>query len=686
MKIVNVLAKNFRSYPTLNWSIASNGLHLIDGKNLDTGRSNMVGKSTLIDSIAYALFGFLPKWGSVRGGQVDNVIMRGEESCSVTVTVENNNDTYKITRRRGKSAGLSILKNGVDVPGKVADLDNRIPEMIGLTSDQFLLSVYMSQKRNQSFFSMSDTERTDLLSKSAGLANLDKALEKAKDVKSTLQTEIDKSNGKIEALEAQVAKHPIILSQIDSEIDALMAQYAEVQNAYAEAKVKTEDKLKALDAYIGEQLKHKNESLTQDKSEILSQGDEIDKTISSLNDSLSKAPVLDSKYDEVILLAKKALDDAEKFNYSVFKLESDNDKHRDNYYGELANAKNALEGQCDHCGQSLPEEKRNSAHESHVSKANSYLALIKSVPPRLNIETFHENYKMALKTKSDAQTEIALKYGSLNDQIKMEVLKKSKNDSTLRTIDLNYKNEVAEIQRFYNDQKNQIEKDLNNILAQVPLVESKMEQADKHKAKTLESMREDNTRLQESKQRQTSLLSQMDEALDLIDLFGPKGYRTICFDGLISRISERASDLLYVMTDGLYSTRVDQVGETSKGQAKMILRPVITKGGQDVPEDDLSGGAEAMVNLAYDVALAEAISDTNCLFLDEALDGLDSIGKEAALNLLEEVARTRAVYLIDHTDQIKSAIQNVIMVENREGKSRLVSSEEESQDLSQACS
>ena len=136
MKIVSVQAKNFRSYPELSWALPESGLFLIDGRNLDTGRSNMVGKTTLIDSIIYAIYGYLPKWGGPKGGPVDAVIRRGQVSCRVEVILQHAGKEIRIIRER--PAKLVVFVNQERLDGKISDLDSRIPELVGMTAGQVI--------------------------------------------------------------------------------------------------------------------------------------------------------------------------------------------------------------------------------------------------------------------------------------------------------------------------------------------------------------------------------------------------------------------------------------------------------------------------------------------------------------------------------------------------------------------
>jgi DNA repair exonuclease SbcCD ATPase subunit len=169
----------------------------------------------------------------------------------------------------------------------------------------------------------------------------------------------------------------------------------------------------------------------------------------------------------------------------------------------------------------------------------------------------------------------------------------------------------------------------------------------------------------------TQAKADYDLALDLVEIFGPKGYRAVCFDGLIEKISDRAGQLLGVMTEGLYGTRLEQMGQDSKGNQKLILKPVIIKNASEVPLDDLSGGAEERVALAYDIAVAEAAGEGMPLLLDEVLSALDAVGKSEAMALLEEVSKTRPVLVIDHSSEFKAMFSQTIKVVYQQEESRL---------------
>lgn len=620
----------------------------------------MVGKTTLLDSIAWALYGYLPKWGGPKGGPADAVIKRGEDKCSVTVTLQNSSDLYEITRQR--PVKLTVKKNGIVQEGKTSDLDKRIPEMIGMNDNQFLLCVYMPQNRTTSFFGMSDSDRTNLLSTVAGLDEMNKALDRAKAEKNAIQYEMAALSGKMLILEDNVKSFPERKIYYQDKILAAQKQHQDAIDKYN---------------YIAGDAEREMDRLSKEASHniqgiILTTDQEIsshDTEIRSLREKekdlraeLISSPEVPAEFLEAVTLAKKALSEAESFNRSRYEAMRENERLQHKIKDELDMMDAAVNGRCNHCNQDLPSADRERAALRHMQNARSFETKMTKIPQEIDLEPL----KSAVESSVAALNKVKSQFDERPNQIGKEI------SSIL--------SKIASEEAMSNMKRSSSRREIDSIRVKSELDIGKIsqilkeDQADIDSAlKSIDQLKEGLSQLESREEIETQNYKQvkdeifnaqvkLDETLDLIDLFGPKGFRTVCFEDLITRISDRAGQLFSIMTDGLYSTRIEQSGETGKGEHRVTLTPVITRGGVEVPQDDLSGGAEATATLNYDVAISEAIADNSPLFLDEALDGLDALGKSEAIRLLEEVARTRPVFLIDHTDSIKSSVQNVIQI------------------------
>ncbi|NLR90877.1 AAA family ATPase [Flammeovirga agarivorans] len=144
------------------------------------------GKSTLLDAITLALFNRIPRMSSKMTGdfmeQTGSILTRGEISAMTEVDFEVLENNVPVTYRskwtlstvsRGKRRGqindyhmevwnLESNKQISDKKGKVPELNEKL---IGLSFDQFVKSVMLSQGQFTAFLSANEKDRSALLEK-----------------------------------------------------------------------------------------------------------------------------------------------------------------------------------------------------------------------------------------------------------------------------------------------------------------------------------------------------------------------------------------------------------------------------------------------------------------------------------------------------------------------------------------
>jgi DNA repair exonuclease SbcCD ATPase subunit len=671
MKILEVRAKNFRSYSGLHWKLRDNGLVLIDGLNTENGRSNMSGKTTLLDSAFWGLFGYLPKWNGPKGGPVDAVIKRGEASCQVSVTFENEGHVFVIERSR--PARLKLTRDGLPVDGKSADLDQRAQAYLGLSPAQFLLSVYISQDRTSSFFTMGDSERANLLSVIAGLENLNITLERVKEEKKGVGDKLQRVMGAISILSASFGALPVEkqqaeqkLSELEKSIDDLRLSLAAAA-ALAEAS-KTLERENLVGRLVNEEM-----SFFVKLGELNEDFARTTKSRSALNLAMLEEPKVEAEIEFALTSLTQQVIDGEAFNAEVDRTEAKNLRIKDGIGKALADAEKVRGGSCGTCGQNLPHWDHQEAMRPFVEHATKLSLQLQDVPAKVDLAPLR-------LSKEDAQRRFYARKAELDaipNQVKAQIKALDEKASLLQRESVSMERSFLLLKESLLREMRAVDESKSSEVAAIEHTLSSMAHSLEHTKGDLIRIERQEKDLKEklaaNEAEAAAINRKLDELLDLIDLFGPKGLRTIYFDDIIQRIGARAGQLFSVMTDGAYSTRIDQEGETAKGETRLILRPVITKGGLQVPQDDLSGGARRMAMLAYDIAVSESVADTNTLFLDEALDGLDAQGKAEAMKLLEEVSKTRSVYIVDHTSEIRAAVQDVIQIQYTKGSSSLES-------------
>jgi DNA repair exonuclease SbcCD ATPase subunit len=638
------------------------GLTLIDGPN-------GVGKSNLLDAWFWCRYGWLPKWEGPKGGRADAVIRRGFEKTKVTSIEQIGRDEITIERQRPHK--LTVWKNGEKL--KACSQDD-LEKILGMSPERCLICVYLAQKRKRTFFSMSDAERMELLSTVAGLEELDRALEKAKGLKATRQNDVTSLEGKVQLATEwlQEFPHKIAIakerydkadeaameagrksSQIDHNCSVLIQEH---QSAYLSAskqiKSETEKVTSALGADI---LKFMNEHRAIQEQMKLSPKPEPElfTRLASTRDQLQKHEALVRERDRI---------------------KDGNLKLLEKIQRELDEMVRSKDGKCGKCSQSLPTWELQVVASNHLKKAQEYEAQIR---PEIQVddslkEMIETEVKWAEEALAKRKAELEILPRQLESQASASLSNYQKLVSEQKSVQSKMEMEISTLERKMLVEVDSLDREMTEAKRTHFESHSAMERAEEDLQNIKKEQASKVATVSELKDKLTETASLLDEALDLIEIFGPKGYRSVCFDGLIQRISDRAGQLISILSDGVYSTYLEQVGSDSKGNQKMVLLPVILRSGQQVYTDDLSGGFEDRVALAYDLAVSEAAGDGLPLLPDEVLKGLDAQGKVEAMSLLEEVAKTRPVLVIEHTTEMKAMFHQVIKITHENDQSHLV--------------
>ena len=90
----------------------------------------------------------------------------------------------------------------------------------------------------------------------------------------------------------------------------------------------------------------------------------------------------------------------------------------------------------------------------------------------------------------------------------------------------------------------------------------------------------------------------------------------------------------------------------------------------------LSGGEHRCLSLAVDFAVIDVLEtmfgfSLNPIMLDEPFDSLDAANRDRVVDLLEQLAVNRQIWVVDHAAESKAAFSNTVRVEKRNGISAL---------------
>ena len=147
---------------------------------------------------------------------------------------------------------------------------------------------------------------------------------------------------------------------------------------------------------------------------------------------------------------------------------------------------------------------------------------------------------------------------------------------------------------------------------------------------------------------------------------------------LRSTIIENTCVYLSKTTNALLDKHFDaeiRIGLISAESDKIEVS--IMKDGNQCSYTQLSKGQRQLLKLSFGVSVMQAISnhsgvDFNCLWFDEALDGMDDNTKAKAFGLLDSIARNHdSVFVVEHSDSFKSLFSNRIDVKLVNGESQV---------------
>ena len=190
--------RNFMSYSSIS-------LDLGDWKLVCLSGTNGSGKSSLLDSITWAL------WKKARTNHSDQLIRLGEREMAVNLLFQMDDNIYRVMRNvqktdRGSQSSLELhVLNGTDfscLTGKgVDETQKKINEIMKMDYQTFINSSFILQGRVDEFTTKTPVERKKILSEILGLDIYDKLRDEAKNQRDLTQNKIDLIDGEIGFLE-----------------------------------------------------------------------------------------------------------------------------------------------------------------------------------------------------------------------------------------------------------------------------------------------------------------------------------------------------------------------------------------------------------------------------------------------------------------------------------------------------
>ena len=228
----NVTIENFQSIKKAEVELSNQGIVGIKGVNLyeKKGASNGSGKSSIAESICYALFGKT----SYGIASCHNKYVTDE--CKVTLDFDIDSQSYRIVRgEKGKTYKqyVELYKGEENISARnKTDTDKVIEELLPFSREIYLSTVFLSQNFSGKLSALTPSGRKDRIEQITNIA------EKIEELKSSLtakknnytdslnkkKTEVSYAEGRLSFLNTQIARKGMSIEDVEKQIEQMQSE------------------------------------------------------------------------------------------------------------------------------------------------------------------------------------------------------------------------------------------------------------------------------------------------------------------------------------------------------------------------------------------------------------------------------------------------------------------------------
>ena len=630
MKFVSVDIENFMAIGSASLNLDARGLLLIQGDNQDdtSQNSNGAGKSSIVDSLCWALFG-----KTAREETGDSVVNRkAGKNCRVTVNIIDDGIEYQIVRHRKytkKKNVVELFKDGKDITSGTDKLTQEaIEQVLGCSYDVFRSSVYAGQDSQIDLPKMTDKFLKQVVEEAAGIDRLQALHDKAKSY-------ANDAKAKVAVIEHELFGHQMTVDESELHLENAQTEF----DKYEETR---KDDIHEAE-FLAKQAKTK-----------------VGKIVAELK-AVDKA-ALEAEYDEIINrgVSKEWTDERAALSGEVMtlsNLQSTKQNQYDNLKSALQKYKKTIEESeslvgkpCGECGKAYCE----SDIDGVVSSMKKNIA--KELPDAKALKVEIESVGNAL---SDAQTKLKAHEASatLTDEVK------ARRDALKAQID-DYQVKLTEAKS--------LKKDIERYETSVETIKAK---ANPHQS-TLDSVKKRASEAQAFIDAADEKRAEADKNLAIangvVEVYSNTGVRAHILDTVTPYLNARTSEYLTQLSDGNLSAVWNTLSTTAKGELREKFNIEVESATGGDRYGLLSGGEKRKVRLATNMALQDLVSSRATkpidLYIGDEIDhALDVSGLERLMHLLEERARTHGTVLVVSHNELSDWIRESITVVKKDG-------------------
>ena len=158
-------------------------------------------------------------------------------------------------------------------------------------------------------------------------------------------------------------------------------------------------------------------------------------------------------------------------------------------------------------------------------------------------------------------------------------------------------------------------------------------------------------------------------------IYSPIGAQAYVLDSAVALFNEQITKYVDMLWPNL-TYELQSYKENVKGDITAKFSESIVMDGKSISLGSLSGGELKALSICADMALLGILEQqfglhVSPVIFDEAFDGLDTAGKEFALELIRGLSLDRQVVVIDHASEMRVSFDKILRVEKRNGISSI---------------
>lgn len=658
MKFIKIKAKNFLSFKELELDLDNRGLILLTGKNLDdksgTFDKNGIGKSSLVASIFYALFGETPD-----GRSADAIINKdAKKNASVELTLEVSGNTYVITRGRKKNV-LSITLNGEPMEfSTMKETQANIEQIIGIPEEVFRTTLFFDGHYTTPFSEMTDKQKKEFLSAIVDLSVYSKAHDKTKE-------EIKETRAEIASVESNIT---IASESSKRELENVARlRTTKEQYEYNLATAQT-----TLDNYDDQNYQTLSNNLLEASKELeyVSAYKTTNTAQNALREALTASQSLSSELAELQSKQRELVAHVENLK-SVMKSKMDMVKQyeqlnqsaytKDNLvasynYGANGSSVDAIDA-------IIPSGATNL---ETVAKLKEELANLIAEYKSTDTSVYDQPIVEATAKQDEARQAV--------QKLQEEANKEIEDNNTLNSryqMANNKVNQIKEQIRNEEQAKKNLESQVTSAKSSLELVNQQLASYGDVSTDNAESVIED---LQAKKQTLATNLVNLEKVLGA---FSDKGIKSHVLDLVTPTLNEGVNKYLGTLTGGAINVEFSTQSKKADGTLSDKFDISVTYNGDVMSYNALSSGEKRRVDVAISLALQDMViqrygADVNLLAYDELFESLDATGAENVVELLKSrIEKVGTIIVVSHNEDLKPLFDNSLEVIKKDGVSTL---------------